>query len=288
MPARLLVARGATGVAKARRQVLVKCGPDILVGMGSNPGFVACRSGMPLSAGSLSASHSAMKCFTVGNFHGDRLDQRQKGQRRAESPIFRVDDPGQLLRVQTRVEGAVPPAGAGHAVVKLEMAVAVPASAPTRADWRGLRRARWQSVWRGGGRAVGAMNIALHAARHHPCRRDKSQRNSITDEIIMGGIASSLPAWFPVVRSLRCQATQCRCGLRPVGQCVTSVAVGYTASFASNRNCRPATMRSAQQAPLPKICNTGLRACPAAPRCRFGNRTFRHRFARTRIRTGLK
>ena len=61
---------------------------------------------MPLSAGSLSASHSATQCLTVGQLRVHRLHQRQEGQVEAQHLVLGVvGDPGDLVRVQARVDG---------------------------------------------------------------------------------------------------------------------------------------------------------------------------------------
>ena len=61
---------------------------------------------MPLSAGSLSASHSAIQCLTVVHLRVHRLDDGQEGHVEAQHPVFGVvGDPGDLVGVQARVEG---------------------------------------------------------------------------------------------------------------------------------------------------------------------------------------
>ena len=61
---------------------------------------------MPLSAGSLSASHSAIHFLTVGQRGVHRLHQRQEGQVEAQHLVFGVvGDPGDLVGMQARVDG---------------------------------------------------------------------------------------------------------------------------------------------------------------------------------------
>ena len=58
---------------------------------------------------------------------GDRLHQRHEGQVDQHDPVFGVvDDPGDLLGEQARIDGVIDPADAGDAVPGFEMAIAVP------------------------------------------------------------------------------------------------------------------------------------------------------------------
>ena len=58
---------------------------------------------------------------------GDRLQQRHEGQIGHDDPVFGVvDDPGDLLRKQARIDGVVDRAEAGDAVPGLEVPITVP------------------------------------------------------------------------------------------------------------------------------------------------------------------
>ena len=144
-----------------------------------------------------------------GQFGGDPRPE-------AETSCFKAESSSSAwLMIQASCSGCrrglgCSTGGAGHAVVKLEMAVAVPGQRanpcrlgePHRASSVG--NLPCAAVDCG---VVGAMNVALTRPRHQPrCRRTDKSGELITDGSA-GGIASSLTCVCSLAWSLRCQAT---------------------------------------------------------------------------------
>ena len=102
-----------------------------------------------------------------------RLHQRQKAEVKTQHLVFSmVGYPGDLVWVQSRVDGVQHPAGATDAVVQLKVPVAVPRQRGDTVTERQL-----QCVQRGchlpgtfGRVLIGvAVNITFHPARHNFC-----------------------------------------------------------------------------------------------------------------------
>ncbi len=121
------VAGGAAGVAHAGGGVLVEIGPVVVAGVRTDPGFIALQSGDAAVGGQplgVAQRDPVPHRRTLGRH---RLHQRQERQVKAQRLVLGVvDDPGQLLGVQARVERVQHAPAAADAKIQLQMAVAVP------------------------------------------------------------------------------------------------------------------------------------------------------------------
>ena len=101
---------------------------------------------------------------------GDRLEQRHEGEVGHHDPVLGViDDPGDLLGKQARIDGVVDRADAGDAVPGLEMAVAVPGE--RRDPVAELDRRRARGAWRPSARGRGSRGSSSDASALRPCAR---------------------------------------------------------------------------------------------------------------------
>ena len=123
----LRVARGAAGVAHAGGRVFVKLGPVVLVGLGADPGFVALQAGDARVLGQFVRVAQRDPVLHRGALGVHRLDDGQEAHVKAQHLVFGVvGNPGDLLGMQTRVDGVQHPAGAADAEIQLQVAIAVP------------------------------------------------------------------------------------------------------------------------------------------------------------------
>ena len=124
---RLWIARGAARIAHARRRIFVKRRPLVLAALRANPGFIADQSGDAAVAWQLvgvAHCHIVLDRRTA-SVHG--LHDGQEAHVEAEHRIFCViDDPADLIRMQTRIERVQHAARAADTKVELQMAVTIP------------------------------------------------------------------------------------------------------------------------------------------------------------------
>ena len=121
------VAGRARGVADARRRVLIEAGPAVVAVLGLDQLLEAQQvrhAGLRRHVGAIRHRDEVAHRRQL---RGELLDQRQEAQVETQHLVLGVvDDPGDLLREQPRVDGVAHQARAGRGVIDLEMAVAVP------------------------------------------------------------------------------------------------------------------------------------------------------------------
>ena len=185
----LRVSGRAGGVAESGRGPLV----ELL------PGVVAVHFADPILVGDGVLEFSRRHVGAVGQNDvalnrrqtvGDRLHQRHEGQVDEHDPVFGVvDDPGDLLGEQPRIDGVVDRAGADDAVPGFEMAIAIPGERrdaiaeldPVALEFFGdLERALPD------GAVVGVMHRAFDRPRRHLLLRELD-RGEINDLVHQQG-----------------------------------------------------------------------------------------------------
>ena len=103
---RLGVAGGPAGVAHAGCRVFVKHGPGVVGGCAANPCLVAHQTRDSRVGWQLVGIAQRHPFFHRGAACVHRLHQRQEGDVKAHHLVFgMVDDPGDLIRMQSRVDG---------------------------------------------------------------------------------------------------------------------------------------------------------------------------------------
>ena len=122
----LRVAGSARGVAQRRRSVLVELRPLEIIGLGCDEILVAGKSRdrrlRPVAA--VGHRHPVLHAFARC---GELLDQRREGEIEEHDAVLGVvDDVGELLVEQTRIDRVGDRAHARDRVVQLEVAVAIP------------------------------------------------------------------------------------------------------------------------------------------------------------------
>ena len=124
---RLGVAGGATGVAHARGGVLVQFGPVVGVGLRFDPRLIAHQVG-DARVGRQFVGVAQSHPMLHGGAQGvDVLEDGQKRHVKTQHMVFgMVDDPSNLLGVQTRVQGVQDTATAADTKINFQMPVAVP------------------------------------------------------------------------------------------------------------------------------------------------------------------
>ena len=122
----LRVARGARSVAEAGGGPLVELAPAE-VGVRLGEPFLIRHGVLELGRRHMGGVGQNDVTLDARQVAGDRLQQRHEGQIGHDDPVLRViDDPGDLLGKEPRIDGVVDRAEAGDAVPRLEVPVAVP------------------------------------------------------------------------------------------------------------------------------------------------------------------
>ncbi|TSE37786.1 hypothetical protein Tfont_00784 [Tepidimonas fonticaldi] len=169
---RLRVPGGAARVAHAACRIVGKARPVVGGRMGADPGLVAHQIGhravgrQPRQVRVVAQRHPALDGRT---FVVDALDDGpERHVERQDAVLGVVDDPGDLLGQQARVDGVQHAAGAADAKVHLEVAIAVPGQGGhplAQADVHRVQRTRELAGTSGGLAIGGAVDVALDAAR---------------------------------------------------------------------------------------------------------------------------
>ena len=135
----LRIPGGAAGVAERGCGTFIETRPRVLARMRGDPGLVAHQSRDARVRGQRIRLAERDPVLHGRALRSDRFHQRQEAQVEAEDLVLGVvHDPDQLVGRQTRVERVDHAPTAAHAVVELEVAVAVPSE---RRDARALRKA---------------------------------------------------------------------------------------------------------------------------------------------------
>jgi len=121
------VAGRARGVADAGSGVLVEGRPGVVAVFGSDQVFVAVQIGQRRFTRHVLACAHQHHMLDRGQHRRELLDQGEDVDVDEDDLVLGIaSDPGHLLREQTRVDRVADQLGAGHAVVDLHVAIAVP------------------------------------------------------------------------------------------------------------------------------------------------------------------
>jgi hypothetical protein len=121
------IAGGTARVAQRRGSLFVELGPDILFGRRLDPRLVTHETGNSGIRGQSVAIAESDPVLDRRALRSDRAHDRQERQIEADDSIFRiVDDPGDLIGRQPRIDGVQHASTAANPVVQLEMSIAVP------------------------------------------------------------------------------------------------------------------------------------------------------------------
>ena len=164
------VASCAAGVAQAGGGVFVKLGPAVGAGLGCQPVFVADQVGNATVGRQFVGIAQGHPAFHRGTFAVHCCNQWcERGVETHHRVFSVVDDPGQLLRVQARVQRVQHALRAADTKVQLQVAVAIPGQgghAVAVGQLVGIQCIGNLARTLGHLRPVGTVNVALHSARH--------------------------------------------------------------------------------------------------------------------------
>ena len=134
----LRVASGTARVAKRGSGAFIESRPRVLARLRGDPGLVAHQPRDARVRGQRIRLAERDPVLHGRAFRSDRFHQREEAHVEAEDLVLGVvHDPDQLVGRQTRVERVDHAPTAAHAVVELEVAIAVPSE---RRDARALRK----------------------------------------------------------------------------------------------------------------------------------------------------